>query len=78
MAFVIVIWEKEIVMLSTHSAHHGHGVGTGLFLAFGIAAIGFLLQADLAKVLEHGGKQLMLGGLLMATILLVLLKVRIR
>ena len=66
-------------MLSTHSAHHGqHGVGTGLFLAFGIAAIGFLLQADFAKVLEHGGKQLMLGGVLLMTILLVLLKFRTR
>jgi len=65
-------------MDSTHSAHHGHGVGTGLFLAFGIAAIGFLVQADLARVLEHGGKEMMVGGMLLIAMLMLVLKIRTR
>jgi hypothetical protein len=64
---------------SAHHHHHQqeqHGVCTGIFLAVGVVAIGFLLQADLASLFHNGAQKLLAGAFVVAAIGLLVFRCR--
>jgi hypothetical protein len=58
------------------SSTHQHGVLAGLLLAVGVVAAGFLIQSDLARTLHGGGQGLVAGGVVLAVIVFVVLRLR--
>lgn len=50
----------------------------GLFLVLSIAVTGFLLQGDMAKVFQGGGRGLIVFGIIIAAILTILARSRPR
>jgi nitric oxide reductase large subunit len=59
-----------------HHQQEQHGVCTGIFLAVGVVAIGFLLQADLANFFNHGGQRVLAGALVVAALGLLVFRCR--
>ena len=60
------------------STHHPQGIAAGVFLALAVAAVGFLMQVDLAKAVHGGGRTLIVGAALLGAVVLVLLRSRNR
>lgn len=58
-------------------AHH-RGVMAGLFLVLSIAVAGFLLQGDMAKVFQGGGRGLIIFGIMIVAALTIVARSRPR
>jgi drug/metabolite transporter (DMT)-like permease len=63
--------------MSTHQRHH-RGVCAGLFLAIGVAGVGFLLQAELVRALHGSILSLLIGASLVIASFLAVVCLRHR